>query len=153
MLARMLDFLNGKAAPLVERSDELQLAVAALLIEAARMDNDFAAEERAIIERLLAATYHKSPQEAHSLIEEAEAKVRHATQVFPFTQEICRSLAPEQRGHIIEMLWKVAYADGILDAHEDMLVRRIAGLIHVPDRERMEARQRALAKLAALKPA
>ena len=31
------------------------------------------------------------------------------------------------------MLWKVAYADGVLDAYEDMLLRRIAGLIHVSD--------------------
>ena len=45
------------------------------------------------------------------------------------------------------MLWTVAYADGVLDPEEDMLVRQIAGLIHVPDKERGLGRQRALAKL------
>ena len=50
----------------------------------------------------------------------------------------------EQRVGIIEMLWEVAYADGVLDPHEDMLLRQIAGLIHVPDRERGLARKRAL---------
>lgn len=44
------------------------------------------------------------------------------------------------------MLWEVAYADGVLDLQEDMLVRRIAGLIHVPDRARGEARLRAMAR-------
>ena len=42
------------------------------------------------------------------------------------------------------MLWKVAYADGVLDPHEDALLRQIAGLIHVSDRDRGLARQRAL---------
>jgi hypothetical protein len=56
--------------------------------------------------------------------------------VFPFTHAICRRLEPEARVHIIEMMWEVAYADGVLDPHEDMLLRRIAGLIAVSDRER-----------------
>jgi len=150
MLSRVFDFLTAKEAP-ADRADELELAVAALMIEAARMDNDFSAEERTTIERLLATKFHLPPEEAHALIEQAAEKVHHATQFFPFTQAICKALEPEQRGHIIEMLWKVCYADGTLDPHEDMLLRRLAGLIHVPDRERMLARQRALAKLAALK--
>ena len=150
MLSRVFDFLTGSAPP-KDESDELELAVAALMIEAARMDNDFSSQERATIERLLAMKFHMPPAEAHALIEQAAAKVHHSTQFFPFTQAICRNLEPEQRTHIIEMLWKVAYADGTLDPHEDMLLRRLAGLIHVPDRERMLARQRALAKLAAIK--
>ena len=150
MLARVFDFLTAREAP-ADRADELELAVAALLIEAARMDNDFSAEERATIERLLAAKFHMPPAEAHALIEQAAEKVLHSTQFFPFTQAICRNLEPEARVHIVEMLWKVCYADGVLDPHEDMLLRRLAGLIHVPDRERAHARQRALEKLAALK--
>ena len=53
---------------------------------------------------------------------------------------------------VIEMLWKVAYSDGILDPHEDMLLRQIAGLIHVSDQERGSARKRALDRLSATKP-
>jgi uncharacterized tellurite resistance protein B-like protein len=64
----------------------------------------------------------------------------NSAQYFPFTREICTLLSPEQRIEIIEMLWKVAYSDGVLDPHEDMLLRQIAGLIHVPDKERGLAR-------------
>ena len=67
---------------------------------------------------------------------------------FPFTHEICTRLGLEERIEIIQMLWTVAYADGVLDPEEDMLVRQIAGLIHVPDKERGLGRQRALAKLS-----
>jgi uncharacterized tellurite resistance protein B-like protein len=83
------------------------------------------------------------------LVETAEDKVRDTAQYFPFTREITKRLSMEQRVGIIEMLWEVAYADGVLDPHEDMLLRQIAGLIHVPDRDRGLARQRALEKLAA----
>ena len=51
------------------------------------------------------------------------------------------------------MLWEVAYADGVLDPHEDVLLRQIAGLIHVPDRERGLARKRALERAAAARAA
>jgi uncharacterized tellurite resistance protein B-like protein len=45
------------------------------------------------------------------------------------------------------MLWDVAYADGVLDPEEDLLIRRISGLIHVTDRERVLARQEVLKRL------
>src|SRR5262245_32911419 len=152
MIDRVLDFLTGRAPPAVsESADALVMAVAALLIEAARMDDAFDAAERATIERLLAQRFALAPAEVQALVVEAERAVRDSTQFFPFTQEICRRLEPEARVQIIEMLWQVAYADGVLDPQEDMLLRRIAGLIYVPDGERGAARKRALAKLAAAK--
>ena len=154
MIERVLEFLTGRAPPATATdSDGFELAVAALLIEAARMDDHFDESERATIERLLAARFGLTPAAVRTLMAEAEAAVRRSTQFFPFTQEICRRMAPEARVQIIEMLWDVAYADGALDPEEDMLVRRIAGLIYVDDRERTLARQRALGKLAAAKAA
>jgi uncharacterized tellurite resistance protein B-like protein len=148
MIERVLEFLTGRAAPAVaDDRDDLAFAVAALLIEAARMDDDFDAAERAAIKRVLEQKFRLPPAEVHALMAEAEPAVRRSTQVFPFTHAICRRLEPEARVHIIEMMWEVAYADGVLDPHEDMLLRRIAGLIAVSDRERTAARQRALRKL------
>ena len=154
MLDRVLDFLTGRAPPMVAAGpDELALAVAALLIEAARMDDDFNGAERTAIERLLAERFELEPAAVRALVEQAEEAVRHSTQFFPFTQQICRQMEPEERVQIIEMLWEVAYADGSLDPEEDMLLRRIAGLIYVSDGERGAARKRALEKLAAAKGA
>lgn len=153
MLDRVLDFLKGREAPTPTNGEgDLKDAVTALLVEAARMDSSFDATERATIERLLTTRYKLSPADAHRLIASAEQKMGDSTQLFPFTREICRQMAPETRVEIIEMLWKVAYSDGSLDAHEDMLVRRVAGLIHVTDRERADARRRAQAKLALREP-
>ena len=152
MIGRVLDFLTGRAAPTTAHgADEFELAVAALLIEAERMDDRFDADERAVIERVLAARFSLSPAAVADLIEAAESAVRQSTQLFPFTQRICKAMAPEDRMQILELMWKVAYADGVLDPHEDMLLRRIAGLLHIPDRQRAAARQSAIEKLKTLK--
>ena len=45
------------------------------------------------------------------------------------------------------MLWEVAYADGKLDPDEDVLLRRVAGLVYVSDEDRVAARQRVLSRL------
>ncbi|MEZ5832350.1 MAG: TerB family tellurite resistance protein [Dongiaceae bacterium] len=149
----MLEFLTGRAPPSLEtRTDELELAVAALLIEAARMDDQFDEAERATIERLLAERFDLSRDAVLSLMEAAERAVKESTQFFPFTQEIVKRISHEDRAQILEMMWQVAYSDGVLDPHEDALLRRIAGLIHVPDKERGLARQRALEKLQARGP-
>jgi uncharacterized tellurite resistance protein B-like protein len=154
MLDRVLDFLTGRDAPAIDESaDELQLAVATLLVEAARMDSEFDAAERAAIEDVLEKRFHLSAGDVRALIGAAERAVERSTQFFPFTRQIAQRMSPEGKAQVIEMLWTVAYADGVLDPHEDMLVRRIAGLIHVPDHERGLARRRALDALAAKKKA
>jgi len=151
MIDRVLDFLTGKAAPTTAKGEhDFELAVAALLIEAERMDDCFDSAERAMIEHVLAAKFSMDHVEVQELIAAAEKAVRNATQLFPFTQKIVKTMPPEDRHHILELMWKVAYADGTLDPHEDMLLRRIAGLLHVPDRERGLARQSALDKLKKL---
>jgi uncharacterized tellurite resistance protein B-like protein len=148
MIDRVLDFLAGRAAPATAKGEhDFELAVAALLIEAERMDDRFDAAERATIERVLATRFRMDHDEVQELIAAAEAAVKQSTQLYPFTQKIVKTMPPEDRHHILELMWKVAYADGKLDAHEDMLLRRIAGLLHVSDRDRAEARQRAIEKL------
>jgi uncharacterized tellurite resistance protein B-like protein len=148
MIDRMLDFLTGRKTPaLADQPDELELAVAALLIEAARMDDQFDAAERGTIERLLTERFDLAPDQLRALMEAAEAAVRQSTQFFPFTRQIVQRISHDDRAHILEMMWEVAYADGVLDPQEDALLRRIAGLIHVSDRERGLARQRALERV------
>jgi uncharacterized tellurite resistance protein B-like protein len=148
VLDRLLDFLSGRETPSVtESADELQHAVAALLIEAARMDDNFDERERTVIARLLAERFALAPAAVNALIASADEEVQHSTQYFPFIRQINDRLSGEERVQIIEMLWKVVYADGVLDPYEDMLLRRIAGLIYVTDIDRGLARQRALKAL------
>jgi uncharacterized tellurite resistance protein B-like protein len=147
MLATLRRFLSGQAPAAVNAKDDLQVAVAALLIEAAKMDAMFDGIERAAIKRILADRFDLSGEATEALIAAATEVADSSVQIFGFTRHIAR-LEYEDRVSIIEMLWDVALADGELSAHEDSLIRRVAGLIYVSDADRGAARRRVLAAKA-----
>jgi len=74
--------------------------------------------------------------------------VEQLVQLQPYTHTIFTRMDPAERVQVIEMLWEVAYADGVLDPEEDILIRRVGGLIDVTDRDRVLARQRVLARMS-----
>lgn len=127
--------------------DELHLAAAALLVEAACMDHDFGPEERETIERLLAERFEMPADEARKLVETAEREVAESVEVFSFVRTVKNRFSHEERVEMVEMLWQVVYADGELHDYEANLLRRLTALIHVSDQEGGAARKRALAKL------
>jgi uncharacterized tellurite resistance protein B-like protein len=146
MLDRLLKLLTTPEAEPAPQ-DDLQVAVAVLLVEAARMDATFDEKERAAILRLLAQRFALSAEAAQQLIALAESKAERSNQLYPFTRLAVERMDDEHRIGLIEMLWEVAYADGVLDADEDALIRRVAGLIYVSDQDRGAARQRVLGRL------
>ncbi|HEX4636118.1 MAG TPA: TerB family tellurite resistance protein [Rhizomicrobium sp.] len=139
-LMRLLD------SPAPSPAQDLRLSVAVLLLEAARQDDTFDTRERAMIESLLAHRFGLSQSECAALVTAAEARASQMTQLHGHTSHIAQAMTPPERIELIEMLWDVAYADGVLDPEEDLLIRRIAGLIYVSDRDRVLARQRVLAR-------
>lgn len=129
------------------RRDDLQIAVAVLLVEAARMDDTFDEYERGTVEHLLEQKFQLSHDEAQGLLKLAEETAERSHQLHPFTRLAVERMDPKRRIRLIEMLWEVAYADGKLDPDEDVLLRRVAGLIYVSDEDRIAARQRVLKRL------
>ena len=127
--------------------DELHLAAAALLAEVALCDANFDDDERAAIAGLVASRFGLSESQALGLVAAAEKAADDATHLLRFTRVIKDNFNPAERVELIEMIWRVVYADGVLHDYEDSLLRRIAGLIYVSDRDRGEARKRVLARL------
>jgi uncharacterized tellurite resistance protein B-like protein len=72
--------------------------------------------------------------------------VENSVQILRFTRAIKDRYSYAERVALIEMLWDVVYADGVSDALEAQLMRRIGGLLYVSDHDRGEARQRVLAR-------
>jgi|SRR5438445_12564550 len=142
MLDEIKAWLEGGDKNAPGNTDEVQLAAAALLVEAAHIDGDFDRRERAVIDRILEQHFKLSAAAARRLVAEAEQASERSTQLFRFTQVINDRYSLGQRIELMEMLWEVVYADGSIDALEDTLLRRLGGLIYVPDRERSAARQR-----------
>ena len=143
-----MEWLTGALAPGdAPAADELKLALAALLVEAAHSHDHFDEQERAVVARLLQRRFNLSPADARALLAAGEAESNRSAELFHLTRIVNERLSAEQRVELIEMLWEVAYADGVLDEYEDSLLRRVGGLIYVPDRERGMARRRVLSRL------
>ncbi|MFQ5953805.1 MAG: TerB family tellurite resistance protein [Kiloniellales bacterium] len=151
MLDRIKALLSERGGPAANgaRHDagELRLAAAALLVEAARLDGRFDAVERERITGLVRQRFGLTDAEAARLFTEAEKAAKDASQLYCFTRVIKDRFPHDERVELIEMLWNVAYADGVLHDYEASLLRRIAGLIYVSDRESGRARKRVLERL------
>ncbi|WP_282604972.1 TerB family tellurite resistance protein [Pelagibius sp. Alg239-R121] len=150
MIERLKALLMGKGDGGLTTSqdqDTLQVAAAALLVEAALMDETFDDRERATIEQLLTERFELSAGEVTALLDEAKSEVEQSSQLFGFTRIVADSFDNDQRVELVGMLWQVAYADGELHDFEASLLRRLAGLLHVSDYDSGRARQAARAKL------
>jgi len=146
MINRIKALFAGDGAEL-PRTDELHVAAAALLVEAALLDGHFDAAERADIARLLKQRFALQDEEVATLIAEAELAVEETGQLYGFTRVIKDRYETAERIAMIEMLWEVAFADGAVDHFESNLIRRVGGLLFVTDRDRGLAKQRVQARL------
>lgn len=126
--------------------DDGRLALAALLVAAARQDDDYRDGEKKAIERILAIEHGLATEDAVALREKAEAEEEGAMGLFRFTHRLKETTPFEDRVQIVEHLWEVALADGDRDAEEDNLIRRVCGLLGVADRDSGLARQRVEAR-------
>lgn len=152
----MVDFLRDflfrrkGAAPQGEPQEqaELRLAAAALLVEAAKLDGAFEGAERDRIADILRDRFAMGADDIATLIAAADAETDLAGGLYGFTKTVRDNFRHEERVWMIEMLWEVAYADGVLHDFEANMLRRAAGLLYVTDRESGEARKRVLGRLS-----
>jgi uncharacterized tellurite resistance protein B-like protein len=150
MINRIKAFFDDRGAEPAEGDhhsvDELQLAAAALLVEAARMDDRVDEHERARIHELLRWRFGLDEAEADLLIEAAIAETARSAQLHGYAEMIRAKFDEGERVRLVELLWDVTYADGELHELEASLMRRIAGLLYVSDRDSGTARKRAMAR-------
>lgn len=111
----------------------LRLATAALLIETSRADFEVNAQERAGVIDAVQRIFGLTEQETTELVGLAEKEADDATSLYQFTSLIDRHFSVEQKRHVLEMMWRVAFADTHKDKHEEHLVRKVTDLLHLTD--------------------
>ncbi len=145
MLDRLFGARNRATAKI--SADDIPIAAAALMVEAALMDGSFDPLEREAIRDMLVDRLGVAASEADLTIAEAETRVAQAADHWSFARVLKDRLDEPARIGILEMLWEVAYADGRLDHMESALIRRVAGLLYVPDQDSGAARRRVRERL------
>lgn len=126
----------------VSKEHRLKVATVALLLETARADFDVQDDELAAIARHAQQYFALDDGETKELLALAEEEASNATCYHEFTSLINESYSMPEKISIVEMMWRVAYADNELEKYEEALVRKIADLLYVPHNAFISAKNR-----------
>ena len=108
------------------------IAITALLIHSAKIDENFTDKEKEIIKKAL-IEMGANANEIDDIIEEAEKKEKDSNQILDFTREI-KNIDENKKKLVIEALWNIIYSDKNADMYETNLMRRLSGLLYLDNK-------------------
>ena len=120
---------------------KLQLATAALLTRVATVHNEMSQARRAKLHAILRSHFDLDDPATARLLRESAAVDRTAVDLYHFTRQLNQLLNDESRRRLVRMMWEVVYADGRVNELEDNIIWRVADLLGVTTRQRVELRQ------------
>ncbi|MEE9442199.1 MAG: TerB family tellurite resistance protein [candidate division Zixibacteria bacterium] len=135
---------QGRGESGSEQSSEhdLQVATAALLLEIAKIDDEFSGDERVEIIKVLKEHFEISEDEVGKILETSQKEINNQLDLYYFTKQINDQFDIDDKIKIIEMVWRVIYTDQHLNGHEDFLVHRFARLLHLDHDKLIDAKLR-----------
>jgi uncharacterized tellurite resistance protein B-like protein len=141
----LADFSDGAKQPHHFDDNDYRLAAAALLVHIMTVDGEVSPAEQAKLRIVLQNRFSLDDAQTDELIAAATEADQQAVDLYHFTRLLNRSLDEEGRKRMVEMMWEIAYADGARTEFEDNIVWRVADLLGISSRERIELRQRVAA--------
>jgi uncharacterized tellurite resistance protein B-like protein len=145
ILANLLSGLTEASALLnpQQQQHQLQLATAVLLVEVLRTEPTMDMTERAAVVEALREKFALGDDDIQDLVELAQSTAQTAYDYQRFTSQLNERFTQAQKIWVIEAMWQVAYADAYLDASENHVISKVAGLLHVTHGEYIAAKLRA----------
>tara|TARA_B100000700_G_scaffold253142_1_gene284868 strand:- start:96 stop:560 length:465 start_codon:yes stop_codon:yes gene_type:complete len=126
---------------------EGRLACAALMTRAAWLDGTLDKVEENALRDLMMERFKISSEQADEILKEAKDDLDTSNDLYRYTKDLRDNFDADERLKLIEMIWEVVFADGVLHDFEATLMRRLAGLLYVDDRDSGEAKKRVMQKL------
>jgi len=117
-----------------DNTTDKNILIGALLIHAAKVDENYTEKEKNIIKRALMDLNNMNITKVDEIMELAEKKEKESNQIVEFTQKIKKETI-DFKLKIIEILWKIVYSDGVDDNYESNLIRRVCGLLYISDKD------------------
>ena len=117
------------------------IGISALLVHAANIDENYSSHEKELIKEFI-KSYTKE-NNIESILKKAETIEKNSNQLLNYTN-IIKKNSLEIKKNIIEHLWKVIISDNSVDQYESNLMRRVCGLIYLPDKECAEIKLKLL---------
>ena len=143
--------LSQTPLPEIENKDitvkEISVAVIVLLLEAAWVDGECTEEEQDNILRTLKKRFNLTSEESEALIKIAHQERDNSLDLWTFTNRINQTLSKDDKRQMLLAVWRILYADGKLDAHEDYFVHKLARLLNLRHPDLIEAKLIALKEM------
>ncbi|GGF00590.1 TerB family tellurite resistance protein [Stappia taiwanensis] len=134
--------VTGEQGKLDFAEDDHRLAAAALLVHLVSVDGVVDDKEREALNEVLRRNYQLTPDMTAELIKAAQHRDDEAVDLFGFTSVLKRDLEIEERLKVLEMMWEIVYADGIVHEFEDNTIWRVAELLGISSRDRLALRRK-----------
>ena len=135
MFDKLKTFFDKKTEISEFSFDSDKIAIVALLISTAKYDGNFDDSEKIEIQKLIESYFSLSSQNTGDLFKAAERIESEANDLQQFTRSLNEVLNEEEKLTIMELIWKIVMADGIIDNYEENLVRRLSGLLYLQDKD------------------
>ena len=141
-------FSKKKQNVLKQEINDEALAIMHLLVEAANIDEVFEEKEKKIIATIIEKQFKiKNTKLVNETIEKVNESLKIGSDLVSNTKQVKNNWSLEKRKEVVEMLWKVCLIDNNIDPYEDMLIRKIAGLLYVEAKDSNDAKLKALKSL------
>ena len=128
--------------------EPVAIATAVFLLEIAHADSQFHHLEEVAIRDGLKNIFKNSVGQVDALLEKAREAREKSFDLYQFAKEINGYFQVDEKKVILNNIWRVVYADGVLDKYEEALVRKIAKLLRLSHREMIQAKLKALKETA-----
>ena len=131
----IINFLNKGKKNNPEDKNENLMKMLALLIHAARIDENYSDEEKKLIINYaeMSSKENMSRDQILSIIKNAEEYEKNSNQILEYTQEV-KKMDSDSKKLVLRFLWKIILSDDKSDIYENTLMRRICGLLYLPDK-------------------
>jgi uncharacterized tellurite resistance protein B-like protein len=121
-------------------SNPLHIAVCALFLELARIDENFSPDEVKMIHELLKERYHLSDEHADALMEEADVERDASVDLWQFADLINKNFTVQEKIEVVESLWQIVFVDDKMDKYERYLMFKIGNLLRLDDNQLIQAK-------------
>ncbi len=122
--------------------DRVMLATCVILLEMAKSDDEFSSIEKTTISSILNKEFLISDEATEELMEIAHRKREESIDLWEFTHLINENYSIPEKRKVVELAWKVIYADDKLDKYEDHLVHKLARLLQLEHSDLIEAKMK-----------
>ena len=126
---------KNKKSEKAQSENEDLIKILALLIHAAKIDENYSEKEKKLIISFVEISSNKklNKEQINSLVDQAEQYEKNSNQILEFTQKV-KKMDINTKRRVVEFLWKIILSDNTSDVYESNLMRRICGLLYLPDK-------------------